>query len=253
MTDHEFDKTDLLTYLTGGCGDERRRAIEAHLSSCAACREYCADFEAENHDFLTDHPFEETITLPQRRSAKATLLPFFGRQYYALAASLVLFVGAGYLYMVNRTGPEYRSKGEQVSLKAFVQNRQGGIEKRKDQVYYTGEKIQFLYSCEADNKFMLLGIDSTGAITTYYPASADSSWQLEPGRDLPLANSIVLDEYTGPELFVALFSKKALSVSEVNRLLTESFSVRHSLDSIDLKRSDVHIVKHLCRVLPGGR
>jgi hypothetical protein len=251
-TDHAYDKIDLLSYFTGDASDEKRKAIEAHVALCASCSRHLAVLESEKSAFLKAHPFETTMALPPRRTGRR-VLPFVRRRYYALAASLMLFVCAGYLFMSSRTGPDYRIKGGTVGLKAFVLNHSGAIEKRGERVYYTGEKIQFLYSCAEENRLILMGLDTTGAITTYFPSSQDSSTTLERGADLPLPNSIVLDEYTGRELFLAIFSKKTLSVPDMRQRLSARFAGTHSIDSIDINENGAVTVRYFCTILGGGR
>jgi hypothetical protein len=246
MTDHPFDKTDLIAYVTGSCAEVKRLAIERHLHTCDSCRAYCDGLASEKDAFLATHPFEETITLPTR---KATVIRFPVRQYVALAASLVICVASGFLYFANKSSNDYRIKGERVALKAYVQNRQGGIEKRKEQTYSPGEKIQFLYSCEAENRFLLLGIDAHGAVTQYFPAASDSSIDLERGRDLPLPNSIVLDDYTGREAFLGVFSRRPLYVPEVKKRLSDSYAATRSLDSVAIKGIDAVVLRFDCKIV----
>jgi hypothetical protein len=250
--EHPFDKTDLLSYVTGSCSGIQHRSIAAHVASCASCKAYVESIETQKNSFLSAHPFETTITLPDRL-AVTPAVPFFWRPLYALAASLVIFAGAGLLYLAGSRQGENRIKGE-TGLKVFVQNRAGNIEKREPKVFYTGEKIQFLYSCGADNRFILLSLDTTGAVTTYYPSAeaADSSCALESGRDIPLPNSIVLDEYAGRELFVGLFSKKALHVAAIKQRVAEAFTAAHHVDSLDLKTIDATVITCACTVLKGG-
>lgn len=249
MADHQFDKTDLLAYATGSCTDIKRVLIEKHLLTCDHCRAYYAGLEAERIAFLKDNPFQSTISLPA--VAEKREKPFIGRPYYALAASLVLFVAAFYLYMASSRPAEFRIKGT-VGLKTFVQNYQGGIEKRQNGMYHPGEKIQFLYSCDAANRFVLLGIDTTGSITLYYPEKGDSSVTLESGQDIPLPNSIALDDYTGRELFIGLFSKKPLFVPDVRNAVEKAFTGGRSIDSLPVKVRDAVVASYLLTVLPGG-
>jgi len=250
--EHPFDKIEFLSYVTGSCGEKKHRSIAAHLASCASCTAYVKNIEVEKSSFLSAHPFETAIALPDRPVVKPAM-PFFRQPLYALAASLVLFVGAGILYMAGTRHGENHIKGE-TGLKVFVQNRAGGIEKREPKVFYTGEKIQFLYSCGADNRFIFLSLDTTGAVTTYYPSAgaADSSCALERGRDIPLPNSIVLDEYVGREIFIGLFSKKALPVAAIKRRVAEAFIAARTLDSLDLKTIDATVITCACTVLEGG-
>lgn len=247
-SDHSYDKTDLLAYVTGSCSDIKRVLIEKHLLICDHCRAYCAGLEAERAAFLKDNPFQSTISLPA--VAEKREKPFIGRQYYALAASLVLFVAAFFFYMASTRPADFRIKGT-VCLKAFVQNYQGGIEKRQNGMYHPGEKIQFLYSCDAASRFVLLGIDTTGSITVYYPEKGDSSFTLESGQDIPLPNSIVLDAYTGNELFIGLFSKKPLFVPDVKNAVENAFVTARSIDSLSIKVGDAAVVRYPVTVLPG--
>ncbi len=249
-SNHPYGKTDLLSFFTGDISEEKRRAIDLHVASCESCRKYLLGLESEKSAYLASHPFETTITLPHRQGQRR-ILAFMPRRYYALAASLVLFIASGYLFMHGKALTENRIKGE-TGLKVFVQNRAGAIEKRRERTYYTGEKIQFLYSCGAENRFMLLGVDTTCAITTYYPTAGDSSCHLERGADIPLPNSIVLDEYTGREVFLALFSKKPLSVQELKERISDLFARTHSIDSVDIKDNNVIAVRYQVTVLPGG-
>jgi hypothetical protein len=252
INSHPYDKTDLLSYFTGGMTEEKRRAIESHAADCKSCRDYLSGLASEKSTFLAAHPFAATIK-PEAPVRTARVIPFVQRRYLALAAMLVLFVAAGYLSLSGRFAMENRIKGE-TGLKAFVQSRTGTIEKRRDRIYYTGEKIQFLYSCSEANSFILLGFDTTGAMTGYFPATGDSSCVLERGADLPLPNSIVLDEYTGRELFLAVFSKKPLSVPDVKQRLAASFAAHRSIDSLDIKNiGDAVVISYYLTVLQGGR
>jgi hypothetical protein len=249
---HPFDKTDLLSYFTGAGSEEKRRTVSAHVASCESCRRYLNDLESEKSTFLATHPFETTIALPSRPDS-GRMLRFSRYQQYALAATLVLCIaGAAYLYRPAGTGSEIRIKGE-TGLKAFVQTRAGVIENRKGRVYFTGEKIQFLYSCGEKNRFMLLDMDTAGAITIFYPATGDSSVAVERGADMPLPNSITLDEYTGSEVFFAVFSKRPLYVPDVKARCAAAFARTRSLDSIDFKEDGVTAVSYHVTVRPGGR
>jgi hypothetical protein len=249
---HPFDKTDLLSYFTGDGSEEKCRAISTHISSCESCRRYLADLESEKSTFLASHPFETTIA-PSSRPAGGRLLRFSRYRQYALAATLALCIsGAAYLYRSTLTGGEIRIKGE-TGLKAFVQTSAGAIEKRSSHVYFAGEKIQFLYSCGEQNRFMLLGMDTSGVITTYYPATGDSSIVVERGADMPLPNSIALDQYTGRELFFAVFSKRPLYVPDVRAQCAAQFAKTGSIDSIVIREDGVSPVVYPITVLPRSR
>jgi hypothetical protein len=244
--EHEFDKIELLSYFAGDITGEKRAAMERHIASCGQCRGYLASLESEKAAFLQAHPFDAAAAgLPARQ--KGRLLHFTRRQVYALAASLILVAGAGSLYLMGRPGPGYRIKGE-TTLKLFVKNLEGGVEKRGGREYFTGEKIQFLYSCGAKNNFSLVSMDTLGAVTVYYPQSGDSSLALERGQDVPLPNSIALDEYTGRELFMGIFSERPFLVPQIVEKLKASFQQFHSIDSAGIAGNEFAVVSYMLSV-----
>jgi hypothetical protein len=247
MEIHEFDKMDLLTYATGGSSEQEARRIRTHLLACPSCRQYIETFGSENSSFLASRPFEEIAGSTTETRRAAAFRPW---RIYALAASLALAVTTGYFFLLQGPSQVSRIKGA-VGLELYVKNAQGEIEKRDQQVYTTGERIQFRYSCAGRNKFILLSIDTAGAITTYYPSQGDSSEVLEPGQDIPLPHSILLDDYNGKELFLGVFSEKRLAAPYVRERLRADFNRVNGIDSIGLFMKNVSIWKQSVSVIKG--
>jgi hypothetical protein len=246
MRKHPFDKIDLIAFAAGDVLGDRRAALERHIASCEPCRRFATSLASEKASFLASHPYERTVALPAQPQA-AQRFTFFRSQVYALAATLLLFAGAGFLYLSHTATPGIRTKGD-TALKIFVKNRQGAVERRDGNEYSTGEKVQFLYSCGNDNNFALISIDTTGGITTYFPASGDSSMVLERGRDIPLPNSIALDNYTGPEVFAGVFSSRRFSLTDLRRLIAASLDKSGLSDSLRLRGDGFVVVSHLLTI-----
>jgi hypothetical protein len=250
METHEFDKIDLLTFATGGCAETEAKRIAAHILTCDLCRSYVETFSSENAAFIGAHPFEATV--PAAAAPARRTVPFRMRTIYGIAASIAIAFTTGYLFHAREPALSSRIKGS-VGLTLYVKTTQGEIEKRREQVYTAGERIQFLYSCDTHNKFMLLSIDTTGTVTRYYPASGDSSDALEPGQDIPLSHSIQLDEYAGKEVFIGVFSENKQYTAHVQAALTAGFARTNNLDSISLALSDAVIWKLPVVVIKGKR
>jgi hypothetical protein len=214
---HAIDHITLVAYFTGSLNDFEKRRVGLHVESCPACRESLRTMQIEKETFLSGHPFSALRPLPRKLSFKPV---------YALAASLILCFGAWYSYQTNHPG--YRLKGD-TRLTLFVKAQDGAVSVREQPVYRPGEKIQFTYSCGENNQFILLSIDERGSISRYYPQTGDSSIALEIGRDLPLPNSIVLDDYIGDERYIAYFSKTRLYVPAVEAALAAAFNTVDSL------------------------
>ncbi|HMD68414.1 MAG TPA: hypothetical protein VKF42_05990 [Chitinivibrionales bacterium] len=248
MEKHLFDKVDLLAYAAGDAAEAKRACIERHLAGCEQCRAFLSSMESEKAAFLAEHPFEQAVAVPARQP-RAQRFFFVRRQAYALAATLVLCATVGYLYLSGGTARGSRIKGD-TSLTILVKDRHGDIEKRAGREYFTGEKIQFVYSCGADNHFALIGIDTADGVTTYFPPSGDSSMVLDKGRDIPLPNSIALDNYTGPELFAGVFSDRRFSLSDVRRRIGSSLDKSSLPDTLRLGGGFV-TVSHLLTIKQG--
>jgi hypothetical protein len=154
----------------------------------------------------------------------------------------MLAVATGSFLLLRTPARDSRIKGTS-GLELYVKNTRGEVEKRERPFYKTGERIQFRYSCADRNKFMLLSIDSTGAVMTYYPSHGDSSEILEPGQGIPLSHSILLDEYSGKELFLGVFSAEKLHAPSVVEQLRAEFRRAGAIDSIGLFMKNVSIWK----------
>lgn len=251
METHEFDKIDLLSYVTGGCDETKSERISTHLLTCRSCRSSVEAFRSENAAFLNTHPYagmtQTSDTVPIRRT-----VPFPMRRIYGIAASILLLLSAGYFLHLQEDAPSSQIKGA-VGLKLFVKNARGEIEMRDKHVYCAGERIQFQYSCGIRNKFMLLSIDTTGAVMQYYPVHGDSSEALEPGQDIPLPHSILLDEYSGRELFIGIFSEKKLRADHIRDEIKADFNRTNNIDSIGLSMKDVSLWNQRIVVIKGTR
>jgi hypothetical protein len=245
MSSHAFDKIDLLNYVTGSVSNEKAAEIRNHLNACASCREYCNAMEREKQGFLAANPIEQVMDRPAR-PANIVRFPALAR-YYAIAASLIICIGAGYVYLTGLQTAGSRIKGE-TALKVYVKADDGRIEQRGNNTFFAGERVQFLYSCGRENSFILMSLDTAGSMTTFYPDAGDSAIGLEPGQDIPLPNSILLDEYAGPELFIGVFSEKALLVSTVKRLVEGAFSSKTALSSMKLTGPDAEVIIFPCTV-----
>ncbi|MBD3344299.1 MAG: DUF4384 domain-containing protein [Chitinivibrionales bacterium] len=238
MNNHP-DKLELTAYFTHDCSETARNTLQKHCSKCPSCADYLRRLDSEKSAFLERFPSSD-----QNFGRESKIRPLFPRPLYALAASLVLLLGGYLIFQHTVSGPEYRTKGES-DLAVYVKTQSGEIRERKSRIFTPGEQVQFTYTCGAKNKLILLSIDEEGKITTYYPENGAGSVELEKGQNLPLPNSIILDDYIGKELFIVVFSEKPLSVSLIRNRVVRQFSSKKDFSSIDLDLGDDTRVKKL--------
>jgi hypothetical protein len=230
MTDHEIDRFELLSYLAGDCDEETRKRVADHLHSCLVCNRKLEEAKREREAFLEAHPFESLTQRAQTRR-RSSALPF--GPVYALAATLVLLVGAGLVVRLRERPSRFRIKGA-ADIAMFVKVGEQTIEKRLNHVYHPGEYVQITYSCAEADRLALLSIDEQGKVSIYYPSDGDSSVALQKGSNVPLPNSILLDDYIGKELFVAVFSKRPLYVPDVVERVRSRFRNRPDLEKLSI-------------------
>ena len=249
MENHIFNKIQLISYFIGDVGNDLSLKISEHLKICPSCSDYKIKLEGEKNAFLKTHTFEEVAF--QEKSVSDNRLSFrIMPKIYSLEASFLVFITAGF-FLLQHSDPGSRIKGE-VNLKLFVKNSSGAIEKRGEQRYFPGEKVQFLYSCGSRNKFILISVDTSGTISQYYPSQGDSSISLEPGQDVPLPHSILLDTYIGKELFVGVFSEKPLYCPAITKAAQASFDRSRSLDSISGFPANCTAIKYVLSIETGA-
>jgi hypothetical protein len=225
MENHPFGTLALTSFMVNDCSEQERARIRAHVDACAQCRDLLARLAAERDVFLTRLPYSQSIgaarPVAPRRPAQLA---------YALAACLLVAITAIFFLPSLTTAPASRIKGD-VAISIFVKTENDRIEKRAGSEYHPGEQIQIAYSSGQFDHLILLGIEGNGTITDYYPQSGDTSILIEKGQNLPLPNSILLDEYLGLEAYVAVFSPRPLSLSQTVKAIRDAYAENPDLSA----------------------
>lgn len=73
--------------------------------------------------------------------------------------------------------------------------------------FRAGDRLQFSYLAGGYTELILLSIDGTGSVSSWYPAEGEEGVPVTPGGRHVLEGSIVLDEAPGPEVFLAFFGE----------------------------------------------
>ena len=97
--------------------------------------------------------------------------------------------------------------------------------------YREGDALRFAVSSDAPRHFLLVGVEESGQVSAYHPFDGDRSTPLEPGVDVALPGSLVLDDSAGAEAFVGLFTDEALEMDRVRAAVSDALAVHGELDS----------------------
>jgi hypothetical protein len=235
----EYDTLMLMSYVCDDLDVCTAECIKNHLQQCATCRDVVMQLQNERETFLQLYPKPVVPHMPVR----AKTVAFRTRTLVAMAASLILIASTGYVVVNLNKGDGYRIKGT-TQLDLYVQDENGASVKSDRRDFYPGDKIQFSYSSGANRYFMLLSIDTSSSVTFYYPSEGDSSMEIIPGQQCPLPNSIVLDDYIGPELYLAVFTAFPLHTAYVKEQILGSLSnIRElGLSQPEIRNAEVRTV-----------
>jgi len=239
METHPVTTLELMSYAVNNCGDADRDRIGRHAETCPACASRLKAILAERADFLARFPYAAVLG---NRSGGEVVRRAPRTPLYALAAGLLVAVTAGWFAMQHFTETIARIKGD-VSIAVYVKAADGKIEQRADNRYHPGEQIQIAYSTGEADRLILVSVDDSGRMTTYYPAIGDTSIAIEKGRGLPLPNSIVLDSYIGHELMVAVFSVSVLQLADVKERIAAAQRASGDLSALRLSAPDTWTVR----------
>jgi len=233
-----FGKLELMSFIADDLSDVRKKQIQNHLRQCQSCTNYFNQLQMENQQFLNSFP---DITVPDndtyfQKSTKPRRLV----DLFAIAAVLIFSV-TGSLYLFNGHH-NFRTKGSE-KIRVFCKNEYGITELLPHSKCVPGDLLQFSYSSVQRSNFLLLSIDTTGKITTFFPSNSDSSIVITTGADIPLPHSILLDNYLGPELYLALFSSSPFEISNIVQCIESSFNKKHSIENIALSRGKEFLIQ----------
>lgn len=160
-------------------------ALERHLAGCAACRARAAEIDASLGANLPGLP----VALPRWRRWQG---PAIGLCALAAAAALALVV-------VRRPPVERtRTKGG-LSARLYIGSAGAVRLAGPREEVRPGDRLQVLYTSSAPAYLALLSRDGGGRTSVYFPLDPRAAFRAEPGGDVSLPSSTVLDDVLGRE------------------------------------------------------
>jgi len=200
LSDLRLDRL-LAGELEGGALEESR----AHLASCTVCAARLAELEAGRAAFVAAPP-------PLRRRAARR-----GRRWLIPSAATALAAAAAVLVVWHGQEPGTRVKGGE-RLGLYVKHGEAVRRAGPDEVVRPGDALRFTYSMTAARHLAVLSRDGAGHASVYYPVGP-SAVRHEPGAEVPLPSSTVLDEVLGHEVVYGLFCAGPVVLEPVRRSL----------------------------------
>ncbi len=200
---------------------EEERAFQAHLASCAGCREDLAALADQHPDAWRVRPARRARVLALRWVAAAAIV--------LLAAGVVLWrlrpppEGPG--------APELRVKGGH-RLQVAVQRGGERFVARSGAHLLSGDVLGFFYTAPAEAWVAVLFVDEGGRVTRLFPAGEEALARLPAGAQRPLPDGAVLEEGKGCEWIVGFFAQRAGPVAPLADALRAAVARRGSACSL---------------------
>lgn len=211
VTDLTFDR-----WASGELSAPAREHTQAHVSTCARCRERRAALEAERAAFFAAAPsFNEHAArfAGKRQRGQAR----WGR--YAIAGGVLALAAAALLAYIPRAAPGTRQKGGP-SLGYFVKRGPQVLRADAGTGLHPGDLVRFTYNSKEPRYLALLSRDAQGA-NVYYPAGPRAQ-RVQSDKDVGLDFSVELDDTLGDEHVYGLFCRDVFEIAPVLRALRES-------------------------------
>lgn len=115
---------------------------------------------------------------------------------------------------LDRTGPrELPAAGPAFRMELLVPGVAAPV--RDGDVLHAGDVVRFFYDSAAHDFAYLFSVDEWGRISRYYPETPGYSIPIVRGRNVPLPDGVMLDDYVGLERFFVLFSQRPIPFAQV--------------------------------------
>lgn len=205
--------------------DEQAAAsCRAHFDRCGACAER---FEALRQDQLAFQTLGASklsaMTAPAPRAARRS------RAWFAVVPLAAAALALGSARLIGDRTPErlqlataeppstgLRSKGSSFELLAVVERGDHQFRAFSGDAVRAGDQLQLAYSAAERGVLYVVGVDGTQRATPYYPEPGAPQF-VEPGQEVELPFSLVLDQTRGPERFFAFLCAAPTDPSSLAR------------------------------------
>ncbi|WP_437313852.1 DUF4384 domain-containing protein [Sorangium sp. So ce385] len=238
-SDLRFDRL-----LAGELAAAEEQATRAHLDGCGRCAGRLAEIEAGRAAFLAAPPPLRAPPAPPaaapavRRLRPRALIPA-GLRARALVPAVTAALGAAAVLAValnvgvqpreEQRGDDRGARPPPAAQGARIKGGSGRIGfyvARGDalapggpgEVVHPNDRLQFTYSTVDAGFFALLSVDGARKASVYFPAG-DVAAPIEPGEQVPLPSSVVLDETLGAETVYGLFCETPVALEPLRAAL----------------------------------
>ncbi len=212
--------------------------LRAHLASCPSCQDKTTALEQDRAAFAAEVPFG---AFRARHEEKKARRKSFFRLTWAMPTLTTAAALAGALLVIVGTEPDVdtpndiRLKGDGVTVSFTVQEPGGQTHLGSSgERLERGTAMQLAYDAGENTHVALLGLDSSGQVTVYFPEGGLALARVPAGSQGPFPFSLTLAPEIRGERFFAVYArgpeKLAPIVEAARRLATKELAHATSLE-----------------------
>ena len=248
MGDTPSMRLSIERFFAGELSGDAAARIEKHLRTCSACNMFYKGLARERQEFLRIHPFQDLLrsmrgTGEESRSGAVARPSFVFRP--ALVAAFALVLSAAAIVPIMQWQKARAGSGEIVYkggvTLSYLYKRAGQVHAgAPGDVFYGGDEVQVFYSCSREMNVSLFSIDAAGKVSFYQPDASSKICSIRSGVGARLAwpQSIELDNASGGELVVALFSAEPFDTERVKAWVDKVGNGRVDLPALEKNLKD---------------
>lgn len=216
-------KIQLARYATGQLEDPERDQVGRWLADNPEGREFLTELEAARDRLgdLDSSDLEDTAGPPPSRGFRSIPL------LWLLPVLVVLVGGILLLAMPLDPVPQSGGEGPVIVLEGDAALQLYSLQDEVLKPYAgdplgPGDVLGFKVDASVYDGVVLMGISDTGTVSVFFPEEGAESQPVEGTGAVPLPGTVVLEEATGDQVFVAVFGKSVGDAhGAVDRVLVE--------------------------------
>lgn len=217
MADRRFTDIELERQLAGDL--PASRAFDTQATDADRAR--LGELRAEHEAFMRSVDVDNEVKRIQQRVARAA--PEKKVWWKWLVPASALAAAAAVVLVVMRRGGEtthkpdeddIQVKGDAVSLIVHEATEGGSRRLASGDEVHPGDRIRFEVNALKPGFVAIVGIDGSGSVSIYYPASGNEPLAFDPGTRV-LPDAIALDDTPGDEHFYAIYSTHLFTLESV--------------------------------------
>lgn len=220
---------ELALLRAGDLHDLRTARIKQHVAQCFGCRERVDQLDAAESEFLApmDGPavaqaaHDVAREAGRRRRVNRAMTWGVPGGATLVAAALVLMTGTGrgpggasprdeatpspHVAVAGPSLPAARAKGTTFSAQLFRKREATVTVADEGTTFAAGDRLRFAYTTPHGGYVAVFGVDGTGRISPYYPATDLGALAVHAGQEVLLPDAIELDADPNDERLFLVF------------------------------------------------